>query len=76
MRHNDRRAAKPATATQRKGVSWNLTQVQIDARLAFCADPDVHGVTCCCVRVPPRHENEGSVCYCNIPGCTTCEVSS
>jgi hypothetical protein len=34
---------------RRKAVSWNLTQEQIDVRLKYCADPDVHGDRCVCI---------------------------
>lgn len=41
-------AYTPASATHRKGVSWGLTQEEIDVRLEHCVDPDVHGRDCVC----------------------------
>lgn len=52
--------AKPTkiSAPKRKLVSWNLSQAQIDKRRRFCADPDVHGVTCVCLASRKRGRSD------------------
>jgi len=44
-----------------KLVSWNLTRAQIQKRRKFCADPDVHGITCVCLSVVNQRDRNDRV---------------